>query len=137
LAERRSDILLLAKAFLEKAARKLAKDVRGIEPNASALLTSYSWPGNVRELENVIERAVLLAGSNAITVKELMGLTSTGGGTLQAGPDVHSTLAEVEKAHIKRCLEALSWNVGEVADRLGIHRNTLRLKIKEYQITKD
>ncbi len=137
LAERRGDILLLAKTFLERAARKLARDIRGIEPDARALLTSYAWPGNVRELENVIERAVLLAASNSITMKELMGLSATPETMAQDGLDQNSALADVEKSHIKRCLDSLNWNLGEAADRLGIHRNTLRLKIKEYQIHRD
>jgi two-component system, NtrC family, response regulator HydG len=134
LAERKGDILILAKTFLERASRKLGRDIHRIDPGGTALLTSYAWPGNVRELENVIERAVLLAESNEITSKELGGLSASISGE-EPAPDPILTLAELEKVHIKRCLDALQWNLGATADRLGIHRNTLRLKIKEYEIT--
>ncbi len=106
----------------------------GIEPKAAAILTGYDWPGNVRELENVIERAVVLAETNQITSKELQGVTNFGGSPESDHP---VKLADVEKQHIKKCLDSNSWNLGETADQLGIHRNTLRLKIKEYELTQD
>lgn len=134
LAERRGDILLLARTFLERASKKLAKEVTGIEPQAAAILTGYDWPGNVRELENVIERAVVLAETTQVTSKELLGVTNFGhSGDL----DNPVKLADVEKNHIKKCLDLNDWNLGETADQLGIHRNTLRVKIKEYDLSQN
>jgi two-component system response regulator HydG len=134
LADRGPDILRLASLFVERSAKKLAKDVSGIDPRAAALLSSYHWPGNVRELENVIERAVVLTNGTTITVDELMGLSSQPGVSLSA--DV-APLADMEKRHIKRSLDQLGWNLAETADKLGIHRNTLRSKIKEYNLSQD
>ncbi len=66
LRERRDDISVLAQAFLEEFAKRFARNVRSIHPDALALLESYHWPGNVRELRNVIERALLLEKSDQI-----------------------------------------------------------------------
>lgn len=130
LAERTGDILLLAEKFVERFARKAGKAVEGIDEKAAAALTSYPWPGNVRELENVIERAVLLTKSKFLTAADLGGLT---GGLKPAGGRLRS-MAEVEKEHIAFCLDRMDWNLAKTADLLGIHRNTLRAKIKDYQL---
>ena len=130
LAERTGDILLLAEKFVERYARKIGKQIKGLDEDAASALVAYPWPGNVRELENVIERAIVLTRSTHITRADLVGLTSyksTGSGILR-------TLAEVEKDHIRNCLIELGWNIGQTADQLGIHRNTLRTKIKEYEL---
>ncbi|MFZ5981834.1 MAG: sigma-54-dependent transcriptional regulator [Candidatus Zixiibacteriota bacterium] len=134
LAERTGDILLLARKFVEKYAKKIGKPVTGIDNEAAAMLTSYIWPGNVRELENIIERAIVLTSSSYITRRDLSGLASAGaapvGGELKL-------LSEIEKNHIKFCLDRLDWNIGQTAETLGIHRNTLRAKIKEYNLSQN
>lgn len=128
LKDRPTDILLLAAKFIEAGARKVGKPVKGLSPEAALALTSYGWPGNVRELENVIQRALVLTRSEYLAVEDLgMGKKSESKSTGTIRP-----IAEVEKEHIKFCLDQLDWNLGETADRLGIHRNTLRAKIKEY-----
>ncbi len=128
LRERPKDVLLLAAKFIADGARKVGKSVKGLSPEAAAALTSYGWPGNVRELENVIQRAMVMTRSEFLTVDDL-GLArksdSKSTGTIRP-------IAEVEKEHIKYCLDQLNWNLGETAEQLGIHRNTLRAKIKEY-----
>ncbi len=133
LVERTGDILLLAGKFIEKYARKIGKDIRGIDQAAAAALTSYSWPGNVRELENIIERAIILTRSNTLTVADLAGLHENAPAAQAGGI---RPLNEVEKEHIRFCLDRLEWNIGLTAEKLGIHRNTLRLKIKEYDLTR-
>ncbi len=135
LAERIGDILLLAEKFIEKFSRKVGKDIKGIDATAAELLTGYHWPGNVRELENVIERAVVLTRSDQITRTDLSGLTSKSNAVMAAGGVM--PLADVEKRHIKFCLDQLNWSIGECAEKLGIHRNTLRAKIKEYGLTQE
>ncbi len=133
LRERTGDILLLADQFIKKFARKVGREIDGIDADAAELLTGYAWPGNVRELENIIERAVVLSRSNFITRAELTGLTPD----RPIGPaaDQPTTLADMERDHIKACLDRLGWNMSLTAEKLGIHRNTLRAKIKEYNIT--
>jgi DNA-binding NtrC family response regulator len=133
LAERSGDILILTEKFIEKYSRKIGKVVNGIDNDAAALLRGYSWPGNVRELENIIERAIVLTGGDLIRKQDLVGLSETGP---TATTHHIRTLAEVEKQEIQNCLEQLDWNIGLSAERLGIHRNTLRSKIKEYNLTR-
>jgi len=134
LSERTGDVLLLAERFLEKFARKIGKQIKGIDSEAARLLTGYHWPGNVRELENIIERAVVLTGSEYITKDDLAGLSGT---NAQFSGGQIIPLAEVERAHIKSCLDQLGWSIGLAAEKLGIHRNTLRSKIKEYGLSSD
>ena len=71
LRERREDIPLLVRHFIEKYNQRLGKKVEGIEPEALELLLGYSWPGNIRELENLIERSVLFADGPQILASAL------------------------------------------------------------------
>ncbi|UCD63368.1 MAG: sigma-54-dependent Fis family transcriptional regulator [Candidatus Zixiibacteriota bacterium] len=135
LKDRTGDILLLAENFVKKYARKVGKTIDGIDTDAAEVLVGYAWPGNVRELENIIERAVVLSRSNLITGSDLTGLTR--GPSAAAGGAGLTTLAELEKTHIKACLDRLNWNMSLSAEKLGIHRNTLRAKIKEYQLSRN
>jgi DNA-binding NtrC family response regulator len=134
LTERTRDILLLAEKFIETCSKKIGKDVKGIDTEAAEIMTSYGWPGNVRELENVIERAVVLTLSEQITKNDLTGLTSGEGAAPSAGAIM--PLSEVEKRHIRFCLDQLDWSISLCAEKLGIHRNTLRAKIKEYKLSR-
>ncbi|MFQ6009049.1 MAG: helix-turn-helix domain-containing protein, partial [Candidatus Zixiibacteriota bacterium] len=131
---RTGDILLLAEKFIERFSRKIGKVIKGINAEAVEMLTSYSWPGNVRELENVIERAVVLTQSEFITKDDLSGITARAAVSAAAG--TITPLSELEKKHIKLCLDQLGWNITLCAEKLGIHRNTLRAKIKEYKLFK-
>lgn len=133
LAERAGDILLLTEKFLERFCRKIGKEIDGLDSDAAELLSSYGWPGNVRELENIIERAVVLCRSNRITKEDLTGLTPSAKVSSVESP--LAPLSEVESRHIKACLDQLDWNLGQCAEALGIHRNTLRAKIKEYNLS--
>jgi len=131
LAQRGGDILLLAEKFLKDSSAKLGKSITGFDPEAAALLVSYSWPGNVRELQNVIERAVVLCRGKVIRAKELPGLKPD----TEEGFVGLEKIADVERAHIKRILNQMDWNIGRSAEVLGIHRNTLRSKIKELNLS--
>jgi len=135
LQDRGGDILILAKKFIEKYSKKIGKDIKGIDSAGAKTLTAYDWPGNVRELENVIERALILTQSNQITKEDLVGLTSTTAESSASGEI--RPIAELEKKHIKRCLELNGWNIGKSAEQLGVHRNTLSSKIKEYNLSPD
>ncbi|MCK4607228.1 MAG: sigma-54-dependent Fis family transcriptional regulator [candidate division Zixibacteria bacterium] len=135
LKDRAGDILLLVEKFIGKYARKIGKEVVGVDAEAADLLANYSWPGNVRELENMIERAMVLTRSNRITRSDLTGLSAKETTTVVTG--VILPLCDVEKRHIQFCLDQLNWNLGLCAEKLGIHRNTLRTKIKEYSLSKN
>jgi transcriptional regulator with PAS, ATPase and Fis domain len=129
LLERPGDILLLAGKFLNDFSRKLGKTATGFSPEAAAVLISYHWPGNVRELQNVVERAVVLARDEVIGLREIPGLKSE-----SSAMPVMEKLADMEREHIRKTLDRNDWNIGKSADLLGIHRNTLRMKIKEYNL---
>jgi DNA-binding NtrC family response regulator len=157
LRERRDDIPILAAYFAERLSRGLGKDVNRFTPDAQVALMRHDYPGNVRELENAIQRAVVLAEGDAITLENLPPAFSTGRGSFllpprrggaaetaegevvaqvgeafdRAYPTAWS-LADVERAHIARVLAELKGNVSLSARRLGISRTTLWRKMKEY-----
>lgn len=136
LRERKSDIVPLVEHFLEKQRNRLGKDFKGLTGPARDLLFYYSWPGNVRELENVIERACVLCRSDVIDVSDLPSLIrdeKNAQGTGRTAPP-SATLRDVEAHHIRQILDQTEWNFKLAAEILGIHRNTLRMKIKEYEI---
>lgn len=133
LADRGGDILLLARHFLSGFAQKINKPIKGISETAALKLTTYGWPGNIRELQNVIERAVVLSVNSVIDLDDLPGFAEMAEKTKK--PALKKIpLAEIEKAHIEAILKSENWNMRKSADILGIHRNTLRQKIKDYNL---
>ncbi len=132
LRERRDDIMLLIDYFLRLYNTKLGKEVKGLTPQAKDVLINYHWPGNVRELENVIERGVVLARSDVIDVNDLPEFRMP---EQKADFPVELSLSEMEKRHIQRVLDKTKGSITKSAEMLGIHRNTLRLKMKEYGLT--
>lgn len=136
LAERRGDILLLADYFLNICSKRMNKNIAGVSEAAASRLATYDWPGNVRELQNVIERAVVLSYDSVIDLDDLPGIAGTAI-ELPTQDSPKLSLAEVEKRHILVTLKSEDWNMQKSADLLGIHRNTLRQKIKEYDLRKE
>jgi DNA-binding NtrC family response regulator len=124
LRERKNDIKPLAEHFLKKYASSSRRNIQGFAKDAQDKLLRYRWPGNIRELENVVERSVVLCRGDVIQARDLPLLAESG----------HESLRELEKQHIKAVLESVNWNMTEASRRLGIHRNTLRMKLKEYGI---
>jgi len=131
LAQRGGDIMKLARHFLERSRQKMSKKISGISEEAAARLLAYDWPGNIRELQNVIERAVVLSSDDIIRVEDLPGI---GGADRSRAPLRKVSLSEIEREHIAAILEAEDWNMQNTANILGIHRNTLRQKIKDYDL---
>ena len=129
LRERREDIPLLAKHFVETMAARMGKNVTGLSTEAIRRLKAHDWPGNVRELANAIERAMVLSRGPYIQPEQVM----LGGERHDAGED-GTALADVEKHHIAQVLESLDWNISKAARALGIDRATLYNKIKKYQL---
>jgi DNA-binding NtrC family response regulator len=135
LRERKEDIDVLARHFVEKYSRENNKKVLGITGEAMEILLNYPWPGNIRELRNVIERAVVLAGGEKIDVGELPERLKTA----QGGKSVHtlkSKLEFYEEKIIRDALQANSWNKEEVARALEVDLATLYRKIKKLGIEK-
>ncbi|HEX7401126.1 MAG TPA: sigma-54 dependent transcriptional regulator [candidate division Zixibacteria bacterium] len=134
LRDRKEDILLLTDHFIRKANLKCGRKVKGITPEVKDIILSYDWPGNVRELENVIERGVVLSRTDVIDKNDLpyLGLVKS----QEVPPSLNLSLKEMEKNHIMNTLLKTDWNLNKSAEILGIHRNTLRLKMREYGIEK-
>ena len=130
LRERKEDILPLVEHFIQKYNQKTGKKIQGITTDAKDILLSYPWPGNIRELENAIERAIVLGRGEAIDKSDLAYLSFQK--TEQFPSDF--SLKELEKSQILKVLEKTGGNLTQAAELLGIHRNTLRLKMKEYGI---
>jgi DNA-binding NtrC family response regulator len=127
LRERSVDIPLLAHVFLDQLGPPTAPT---LTPAAATLLQEYQWPGNIRELRNVIERALLLAGSRReIGVHDLPLGTS---GPRAPEPGTAISLADLEREHIAAVLSRMDWHQGNAAKTLGISSKTLYRKIREY-----
>ena len=136
LRERPADIGLLADHFAARFAKENGLPARKISAEAGRLLASHAWPGNVRELENIIHRAVLLAGGNeigaeAIDLPAAANASSTAARGASAAP-VGSTLAEVERELILSTLSHCLGNRTHAATILGISIRTMRNKLRQY-----
>src|SRR5262249_11918477 len=126
LKERQVDIPVLAQRFLARycAAQGLPLDSKAFSRETLDLLVGYHWPGNIRELESPVSRAALSAPGRAIRASDIEFLhASAPAATGQS--DRLPSLAEAERAHIVRVLEAVQWNKKEAARLLDISRGTL------------
>ncbi len=134
LRERKTDIPLLARYFLRKFTKAMAKPVKDISPEAMAMLKAYNWPGNIRELRNVIERAIVVCTSDVITPENL-SFPFESLGEINVATD--NSMEAIERRHIKRILQKTGWQVKSAAEILRIDRTTLYNKMKKYNIRKD
>ena len=134
LRERKEDIPLLAKHFVEKYCELDNRSVKGLTDEAIATLMQMPWKGNVRELENIIERAVLMCKEDLISNKDLF-LTQKDRQpnivTQTIAPTV--SLREIEKSVILNTLDHTDGNRTHAAEILGISVRTLRNKMNEYR----
>lgn len=136
LRTRKEDIPLLVDFFIKKHSSK-RKDItiRGITEEALDALMNYSFPGNVRELENIIERAIAFTNSVEITVKDLPSyvLKSQSSKKIMVG-SLREALDNFEKELIWSALQKSRGNISKAAALLGIHRQQLQRKLKQFRI---
>ena len=144
LTEHREDIAAIVAKFIHEFAARNGDRVRGITPEALEALKAYSWPGNVRQLRNVVEKMVVLAGGEQLTLDDVPD-------EIKAAPQpsdipasrlpgipapqlpAHATsLAETEKEQILATLAACGGNKSKAAVQLGISRRTLHRKLNEW-----
>jgi len=133
LRERREDIVLLVRHFVDEYARRMKRRIETIPPQAIEALTSYSWPGNVRELQNFIERSVILSPGNVLRPP----LAELKESAVQTPSSELSTLEEMEREHVLRAIRASHWVLGGpngAAARLGMKRTTLAYRIRKLNI---
>ncbi|MFZ5476399.1 MAG: sigma-54-dependent transcriptional regulator [Myxococcota bacterium] len=133
LRQRGGDVLLLAQHFLERAAARMGKRVKGLSPGAAERMLAWRWPGNVRELQNCMERAVALARLDQIAVDDLPDkVRALAGGAVSPEGDLLVPLEEIERRHILRVLEAVGGSKSQAARVLGLDRTTLYRKLDRY-----
>jgi len=147
LRDHREDIALLVARFLKEFSAANGGTVTGIEPRALKALEDYDWPGNVRQLRNVIEKMVVLAGADRLTLDDVpVDIAANGGATAPANVApalpgavaptppgaVGTTLADTEKQQILAVLAANRNNKSRAAEELGISRRTLHRKLNEW-----
>jgi len=131
LRDRREDIPLLAKHFLQVYARRYRKTLSGFDAAATQLMQEHSWPGNIRELDHAVERAVLMAQQSCITAVDLgLRAARTGG----AGRLEDMSLEEVESFLIRKALARHNNNVSHAAETLGLSRSALYRRMQRYGI---
>jgi len=132
LRERPGDPALLARHFLNRFARDMNPQIKGLAPDALAVLDAWAWPGNVRELENRIKRAVIMADGKHVTAADL----DLDGDRVE-GVDVVNLKAAREIADrraIRRAIARTDGNISGAAKMLGISRPTLYDLLKQYQM---
>jgi transcriptional regulator with PAS, ATPase and Fis domain len=146
LRERRNDILLLARHFIEYFNHECHKNVQGISKEAEQILLAYSWPGNVRELKNVVERAMILDIDKEIMPEHLtqeileaqpestvpiVSPVSLDGFVI---PETGLSIEDVENALVRKALEMSNGNQTKAAQLLKMPRDAFRRRMKRFGI---
>ena len=134
LRERREDIPLLARHFVERLSHELGKDIADISEGALAVLMDYDWPGNVRELENAVERAMVTCRSRSLEEKDFAFLAQNSGAAKVWNIPPGVSMQDMEKVLLGSTLRNCNGNVKKAAEVLGIDRSTLYVKMKQYGI---
>ena len=138
LRERREDIPALIDHFLKRFAAENGKDIVGISSEARDLLMKYDYPGNVRELENIIERAVVIARNEVLSLEDLpfreeaMAASSGGGMPEEGDGRLRSAMEQLERQMIKEAMEKTGDHQTRAAEMLGLSERMLRYKLKKY-----
>jgi len=135
LRERREDIPALVWHIIHKRQRAIRHSVTSVPAHVMDALQNYSWPGNVRELENVIERALIHSPGGTLRLLDEGFEMPASRAPADAG-----TLDAVERTHIEQVLRESRWRIngiGNAAERLGLHPNTLRFRMKKLGIVRD
>jgi DNA-binding NtrC family response regulator len=133
LRARREDIPPLVQGFLVRAASRMKKDVRAVTADAMSAMMHYRWPGNVRELEHAVERAVILANTTSIRLRDLPPEV-TQRSRARPGDDTLD-LQEQERTSIERALARFEGNRRKAAEALNISTVTLWRKMKRYGLS--
>jgi len=139
LAERKQDLPLLARHFIEQLAAQYGKTIQGLTPRAELVLVRYGWPGNIRELENVLSEACMLTEAERLDVGDLPAHVRTPApedtneidGELERAAAELLTLNEVHRRYALRVLAQVGGNKLRAAKILGINRATLYRLLEE------
>jgi transcriptional regulator with PAS, ATPase and Fis domain len=139
LRERRDDIPLLAEHFVRKISAELGKSVKGVSPEALAILENYRWPGNIRELENVIERALVLGSGDMLEAEALPPdlQQSRVSQDVQVeipadGLDLEATLEQIENRYLQMALARTGGVQTRAAELLRVSFRQFRYKLQKH-----
>jgi DNA-binding NtrC family response regulator len=132
LSDRREDLTLLERFFIEQFAEQYGKPIKGITPRAQIVLARYPWPGNIRELKSVLGSACMMADGEMVDVRDLPErIRVRAAETKNEDSDELLPLAEVERRHVLRVLEQVAGNKVQAAKILGINRATVYRIVNE------
>jgi two-component system, NtrC family, response regulator PilR len=142
LRDRKEDLAALTERFVQRFSSEMGKDVRVLTPDAMRALERYNFPGNVRELENIIERAVALAGSRAIGLgdlpREVSGMSASAGPALlslpEEGCNLDEVMGEIERRLMLQALERTGGVRKTAAQLLGITFRSLRYRLEKHAL---
>ena len=144
LRDRRSDIPLLVRHFVDLMIKTRGKGIKGISKDVIKAFMNYDWPGNVRELENIIERMIILTDADELTIQDVPDKVLQKQRSEEVGPSMipddgfslNNAINEYERLLIIRALEKADWVKNRAAKLLNMNRTTLVEKIKKQGIEK-
>lgn len=134
LNERREDIPLLVSHFIEKYCNEMGKKVLSVDNDTMRILMGHDWRGGVRELENVIERAIIFAKGEKVTINDLSDYMQSENIIPDYPDSLKDAVARFEKEHILKTVKKFELNKEEVAKALGIGLSSLYRKMDELGI---
>ena len=132
LRARHGDVPLLASYYIDQFNHEFKRHVRGLTPEAQAMLEAYGWPGNVREMRNAIERAMLLVDHDYLEPRDFTTLTRTVAPIEFKLPADGVSLDEVERQLVVQALERANGNQTQAGQLLGINRDQVRYRIEKF-----
>lgn len=134
LRERKEDIVMLTRHFIDRYSREIGKTVKYIDDESIKVLTCYDWPGNVRELQNIIERAVLITDSNTIFPEHLPDVMRASGSFVSQALEAGLSIEDYTKEFIIKYQQ--NYSEQKLAEMLGISRKALWEKRKRWGLSK-
>ena len=136
LRERSGDIERLAHYYIDRYNAEFRKKVKGLRPDAMALIERYRWPGNVRELRNAVERAMLLAAGDWLTPEDFGSLSGGDREFTFRLPPEGVALEDVERQLLTQALDRCRGNQTRAGALLGINRDQVRYRIGKFGLTR-
>lgn len=134
LADRREDLPLLERYFVQKFAAQYKKPIAGLTRRAQSLMATYSWPGNIREVESVIGHACIMTEGNFLDIADLPERIQDQ--SPSPAEEFLFSLEQVERRHVLRVLEQVGGNKARAAEILGIARATLYQMLSKMKVEK-
>jgi DNA-binding NtrC family response regulator len=131
LRERRGDVRILAEAFLRRFAEENGKELKGFAPEALEFIHAYRWPGNVRELKNAVERAVILARGDEVTLQDLRAHDLMATEDREVRVPVGTSVEQAERTLVLKTFSFVEGDYRKAASLLGIKEEDLRSRLSQ------